>query len=522
MSGTAKSVSGMAVLAVIAYADRMTRVIRLICLIFCAGSLSGQMSAQVRITVDRQQATVCPAFETDVAPPPLSRKGCADISIWAVDPQGSHIWAMFTLTLDTVPKERPLGLVVSAKAASIVYLNGDPVGENGRPGDTKSTEIPGKMDQVFPIRDDQLRLGKNTIAIRMSSHSGMLRLFNPIHGVALTDYRAPEDAILRHYWLSLLPFGAFTLGALYFATMAMVGRQRQSSALIAGMSMTAAMQLLTEVSRGLTAYAYPFQDLRLIGIAMFSALFGVLLAIYVILRLRPEQKYWLLGGVFAVTTTALVVPSGFDMKASLALLAPTVLAALVALSRYFVDRRNALMFGVSLLVFAAINFVGAGSFLDRYFYYTVAVLLLFLFSQQASAFAREATLRRREEARAEKLEYVLAELQEAAEETMLSVKSSGRLSRIAASDIAFVRGAGDYTEIVAASGDTLLHSATLTELEESLPVFFLRVHRSYLVNTRLIASLERNSAGTGELRLVTEQNLPVSRRIMPKVKAALA
>ena len=118
-------------------------------------------------------------------------------------------------------------------------------------------------------------------------------------------------------------------------------------------------------------------------------------------------------------------------------------------------------------------------------------------------------------------ELVLAGLQEEAAETVLSVKSSGRLSRVAASDIAYISGAGDYTEIVTTTGDTLLHSATLTELEKSLPAFFLRVHRSYLVNTRQIASLERNSAGTGELRLVTKQHLPVSRRIMPKVKAAL-
>ncbi len=494
----------------------------MICVIFCAGCLLSQMSAEVFIAVDREQATVCPAFETDMVPPALSAEGCEDVSIWAVDPQGAHIWAMFTLTLDRVPKERPLGIMVSAKASSTVYLNGERVGDNGRPGDTKSTETPGKMDRIFPIRDDQLRVGENTIAIRMSSHSGALHLMGPIHGVILVDYRAPEDAILRHYWLSLLPFGAFALGALYFATMAIVGRQRLSSALIAGMSLAAAMQLLTEVSRGLTAYAYPFHDLRLIVIAILSAIFGVLLAAYVIWRLRPQQKYWLFGGVIVATATALTVPPGLDTKASLALLAPTVLAALVALSTFSIDRRNSLMFGVSLLVFAAINLVGAGRFLDQYFYYAVAVLMLFIFSQQAGAFARESTLRRREEARAEKLEYVLTELQEAAAETMLSVKSSGRLSRIAASDIAYICGAGDYTEIVTATGDTLLHSATLTELEETLPVFFLRVHRSYLVNTRLIASLERNSAGTGELRLVTEQNLPVSRRIMPKVKAALS
>lgn len=516
------SVNGMAVLASIAYAIWMTRIIRIICVICCAGWLSGHASAEINISVDRQNATVCPAFETDVAPPSLSSQGCEDVSVWAVDPQGAHIWAIFTMTLDTAPKESPLGLMVSAKAASILYLNGELVGENGRPGDTKFTETLGQMDRIFPIRDDQFRVGENIIAIRMSSHSGMLHLRAPIHGVALVDYRAPEDAILRHYWLSFLPFGAFALGALYFTTMAVVGRQRLSSALIAGMSLVVAMQLLTEVSRGLTAYAYPVHDLRLIGIATFSALFGVLLASYVIWRLRPQNKYWLLGSVLAVTLAALIIPTGLDTKASFSLLAPTVLAALVALSSYANDKRNALMFGVSLLVFAAINLVGAGRFLDQYFYYAVAVLMLFLFSQQASAFARESTLRRREEARAEKLEFVLAGLREAAAETVLSVKSSGRLSRVAASDIAYISGAGDYTEIVTTTGDTLLHSATLTDLEETLPAFFLRVHRSYLVNTRLIASLKRNSAGTGELELLTEQSLPVSRRIMPKVKAALA
>jgi DNA-binding LytR/AlgR family response regulator len=97
----------------------------------------------------------------------------------------------------------------------------------------------------------------------------------------------------------------------------------------------------------------------------------------------------------------------------------------------------------------------------------------------------------------------------------------GRTHRISSQDIAYIKGAGDFVELVLTSGETHLHSATLNDLEDELPAYFLRVHRSYIANSKLIESLQRNASGTGELRLHSNHALPVSRRIMPKIKAAL-
>ncbi|WP_353507001.1 LytTR family DNA-binding domain-containing protein [Pseudoalteromonas sp. SCSIO 43201] len=68
---------------------------------------------------------------------------------------------------------------------------------------------------------------------------------------------------------------------------------------------------------------------------------------------------------------------------------------------------------------------------------------------------------------------------------------------------------------------SVLHNNSLSELESTLPATFLRVHRSYIVNTQFITPLSRSASGTGILHLSTGDEVPVSRRVMPKVRDAL-
>ena len=505
------------------YAEFMSYLIRC-CLIAFACLVSGWAGARadVLVTVDRGNATVCPAFETDTAPPAQSREGCREVPVEDVDPQGVHIWVFFDLTMPERPEAGPLGLGVYAKASSQVFLNGALVGENGKPGGSRATEVPGRMDQIYPLPEGALNGGKNQIAIRLSSHAGLLRLSAPLHAVFVTSMTSPQAAALKQYWPSLLPFGAFVLGGFYFFVSALRQREAARPALLAIMSGAAAFQVLFEVSRGLWAYPYWFQDVRLVAIVACAALFSFSLAVYVILRFQPVLKMPLIGAAIALIAIAILLPAGFDAKTSFAFLASTLFSACVALSAIRTIGREAAAFAVCLLGFAAINFVGAGQFLDSYYYFVVAALLLFLFVQQAVAFAREAALRRSEEARADQLQYVLDQLKTAEEPSYIVITSAGRIHRIACNDIAYVQGSGDYVEVVMQNSDTHLHTATLADLEAQLPSTFLRVHRSYLVNSSKIVRLDRHPAGTGELILATGQSIPVSRRIMPKVKAALA
>jgi len=147
---------------------------------------------------------------------------------------------------------------------------------------------------------------------------------------------------------------------------------------------------------------------------------------------------------------------------------------------------------------------------------------MLLFVDQALTLGEEARERRSEEARANQLEQALAEIEERAETNHIDIKSAGKIERITTSQIIHCSGASGYSEITLVGGRTVLHSATLNELEAMLPATFLRVHRSHLINVMHVKSLNRDPSGTGTLAFVEGIDVPVSRRIMPKVRQALA
>ena len=75
---------------------------------------------------------------------------------------------------------------------------------------------------------------------------------------------------------------------------------------------------------------------------------------------------------------------------------------------------------------------------------------------------------------------------------------------ISANDILFIKGDGAYVEIHTQKGMTLQRKL-LKEIEEELPHFFIRVHRSYLINRNYI-----NQQTSNQL-FIKENKIPISR-----------
>lgn len=71
----------------------------------------------------------------------------------------------------------------------------------------------------------------------------------------------------------------------------------------------------------------------------------------------------------------------------------------------------------------------------------------------------------------------------------LVVRKGRELRSIPAADIVYARGADDYAELHLADGTIHLHEKTLSALEALLPSDFVRVHRSYIVNTTRVRAL---------------------------------
>ena len=130
--------------------------------------------------------------------------------------------------------------------------------------------------------------------------------------------------------------------------------------------------------------------------------------------------------------------------------------------------------------------------------------------------------KRAEAVRADKLELALAQARQRTAPEQIQLVSSGRVDYVATDTITQFKGAGDYVEVHLEGGRTSLYNGGLSALESDLPPTFLRVHRSHIVNTAFVSALERDASGIGRLLLSNGQEVPVSRRIMPKVRSALA
>ena len=105
--------------------------------------------------------------------------------------------------------------------------------------------------------------------------------------------------------------------------------------------------------------------------------------------------------------------------------------------------------------------------------------------------------------------------------TKLKLSSAGKTEFILAKDVEYCKAAGDYVEIFMLDKQLSLFSGTLKSIEEQLPSTFIKVHRSFIVNLEQVVSITSNKQGSNSgalLILHTGAEIPVSRRILPKIR----
>ena len=85
------------------------------------------------------------------------------------------------------------------------------------------------------------------------------------------------------------------------------------------------------------------------------------------------------------------------------------------------------------------------------------------------------------------------------------IKDNGRLVKVRYKDIFYIENVGDYAKVVTKSDSHTVHG-TIKGIASKLPKkYFLKVHRSYIINIKEIVDFESNSI------LVGDKLVPVSR-----------
>lgn len=103
----------------------------------------------------------------------------------------------------------------------------------------------------------------------------------------------------------------------------------------------------------------------------------------------------------------------------------------------------------------------------------------------------------------------------------LAVKKRGGLKIIKIEDIAYLRGADIYSELVLKDETTELHNKSLEKLEQLLSPDFERIHKSYLVPFSAIRGISLYPGSVYKAILKDGQTLPVGRSRYKRLKEKL-
>lgn len=89
----------------------------------------------------------------------------------------------------------------------------------------------------------------------------------------------------------------------------------------------------------------------------------------------------------------------------------------------------------------------------------------------------------------------------------LAVRKNGHLQLVDIEKINFIKGASNYAELYLANGQSELHDKSLQQIMMLLPTHFERIHKSYIVNMKMISSISNQY----EVLLKNNVCIPISR-----------
>jgi two-component system LytT family response regulator len=111
--------------------------------------------------------------------------------------------------------------------------------------------------------------------------------------------------------------------------------------------------------------------------------------------------------------------------------------------------------------------------------------------------------------------------QSPAQQNRIVVKDGSKIKIIPVHQIHYLEAADDYVKIVTADG-SFLKKRTMNFFEQSLIIYhFVRIHRSYIVNTQLITRIDAYEKDSHLVLLTTGAKLPASKTGYVKLKEVL-
>ncbi len=456
-----------------------------------------------------------------VCPPPDAPAICRETMLHDLKLEGPETILVREVHVEAgaLPLGRPLMVWMVGMSSSEISWNGAIIARNGVPAADRAGEVPGRFFATFTVPERLVRAGENRVTARLSAHHLWLPVERVIHIFDVGYYETTSLPGLSSYLPALLALGALVAAFIYFAAAFALDRREHLYLLLAAIAGLVLLQLASEIARTFILYSYPWHLARVAAIAVLAAATSVLIAAYSALRFAPERVRPVLLATGLTSAAALILVPWYDIKALAALLAGAgalIYCGVFGWRKSAPRARWAVAAGLALILLMAWQLT---DFLDQSYYVLMAALLVALAAEQMLTLRQARRGQSEEMQRASLLEERLREAQ--GRDRFVALKDGSRVHRVTEAEILFLKAADDYCEAHLADGRVLLVTANLSAAHSGLPEQFLRVHKSYVVNSDHVASAAPRRGGGRALAMSDGSEVPVGRAYRERVEKAL-
>ncbi|EAY26936.1 histidine kinase [Microscilla marina] len=184
--------------------------------------------------------------------------------------------------------DKHLGMLVVLQASYKLYWDGQLIETNGVVGDSKTSEVPGKMNNTVIIPRALTTQGKHQVLFQLSNyHRSSANSFRLL--LVGTYDQLTQRPLIFTAILYILAGSFFTI-AIYYLLLYLIA-YRQASLLVFGMlSLCFCLLTLFEHSKPIYQYPYPWHLTRLMIIDALSYAISYLIVLFFLLRFQPPRQ----------------------------------------------------------------------------------------------------------------------------------------------------------------------------------------------------------------------------------------
>lgn len=303
------------------------------------------------------------------------------------------------LILPATP-QAPQVMLLSALAASTLWLDGLQIAGNGQPAAQAADEIAGQIDMAVPLTPAQLVVGTHHLRLMLSTQQVPARLDAPLYGFSLQDQQSYQAAQAWRNLPQLMLAGALAGLALLFLALNLLYQRHLHWTVFTALCLAASLLLVAETWRSLAGYAYPQHSVRLYAINLLTWLFAALLPLYFFCAYY--RRHWLLAAalILAGMAVAGALPAHFDNQCRSMFVTGLALSLLLNLAALWRRLPGSGGGTIIALLSGAMYLLAGNGFAEGGFALVVCFLLLPLCAQLLSQLMRD----RQKAARASQLE----------------------------------------------------------------------------------------------------------------------